>query len=343
MAVDQLPMRFLGRTGVAVSSACLGTLTFGTETGSDEAKAIVDAFRDVGGNFIDTADVYGSGAAETIVGAAVRGARDDFVIATKARFRSGIGVNERGASRLHLVRAVEASLRRLGTDRLDLLYLHAWDPFVDVEETLAALELLVASGKILYVGLSNYTGWQLATTACEASRATRPVVAQGEYSLFERGVELEVLPCASAFGMGFVAWAPLAGGALTGKYHADPPPEVARAFDDSGHSGYLKRRLASERLRRCVDELSRVAALVGGGITAADLALAWTAAQPAVTSVALGARTRDQAVRNLAALATNWPHIDDIRPPDLDWWGYPYEFVSRTTNDGPPGATTSES
>jgi aryl-alcohol dehydrogenase-like predicted oxidoreductase len=213
----------LGRSGLHVSRACLGTMTFGnTEWGTDEAESlrIVDTFLDAGHNFIDTADVYNAGVSEEIVGRAVARRRGDVVLATKGYNAMGPGRNDRGSSRAHLTRALEASLRRLGTDHIDLYQLHNWDHDTPIEESMATLDSFVRSGKVRYIGCSNFFASQLveAQWAAERINGTTLVSLQPQYSLIWRDIELDILPTATRHGMGVIVWSPLGGGMLTGKY-----------------------------------------------------------------------------------------------------------------------------
>jgi aryl-alcohol dehydrogenase-like predicted oxidoreductase len=202
----------LGRSGVVVSRLCLGTMTFGREADESASKAMVGRFLEAGGTFVDTADIYGSGVSEEITGRAIAGRRDEVVLATKVRWAMGEGRNDIGLSRRHVVAACEASLRRLGTDYIDLYQLHMWDDLTPIEETLSALTDLVRAGKVRYVGVSNFAGWQLmsAELACALHGFERLISLQPQYSLIERGLEYEIGPAAQALGIGLILWAPLA-------------------------------------------------------------------------------------------------------------------------------------
>ena len=213
----------LGKSGLKVSRACLGTMTFGNaDWGTDqpESQRIVDAFLDAGHNFIDTADVYNAGVSEEFVGRAIANKRDDVVLATKGYNHMGDGPNDRGSSRVHLTRALEASLRRLGTDYIDLYQLHNWDHGTPIEESMATLDGFVRSGKVRYLGCSNFYGSQLVEAQWAADRqGGAPLVSlQPQYSLIWRDIELDILPTATRHGMGVIVWSPLGGGMLTGKY-----------------------------------------------------------------------------------------------------------------------------
>jgi aryl-alcohol dehydrogenase-like predicted oxidoreductase len=295
----------LGRSGLKVSRACLGTMTFGnTEWGTDEAESrrIVDAFVDAGHNFIDTADVYNAGASEEIVGRAVATKRSTVVLATKGYNVMGAGPNDVGSSRAHLTRALEASLRRLGTDYLDLYQLHSWDHDTPIEESMATLDGFVRSGKVRYIGCSNFFGSQLVEAQWAADRlgATPFVSLQPQYSLIWRDIELDILPTATRHGMGVIVWSPLGGGMLTGKYTkgGDLPADgrLSRG-SDMGAQG-MRRLTLTDRNYEIVAEVDKVAAELDA--TATAVSLAWLLGRPGVTSVIIGPRTVDQLGQNLA-------------------------------------------
>jgi aryl-alcohol dehydrogenase-like predicted oxidoreductase len=237
--------RQLGRSGLKVSALSLGTMTFGgkgafAKTGSTDvegARRQIDLCLGAGINLFDTADVYSAGRSEEILGAALKGKRDKVLVASKARFRMGDGPNDAGSSRFHLVTAVEASLKRLGTDHIDLYQLHEWDGVTPLEETLEALDTLVRSGKVRYVGLSNFSGWHLMKTiaAAELEKFVRPVSQQIHYTLQAREAEYELVPISLDQGLGILVWSPLAGGLLSGKYRrGHTPPEGTRQLANWG-------------------------------------------------------------------------------------------------------------
>jgi aryl-alcohol dehydrogenase (NADP+) len=285
-------MRVLGRSGVQVSELGLGTMVLGAWGNQDHAACtrIVHAALDAGINLVDTADVYAFGESEEIVGAALEGRRDAVVLATK--FHNGMGddPNMRGNSRRWIVRACEDSLRRLRTDRIDLYQVHRPDPTTDLDETLGALSDLVHQGKILSWGTSTFPAEDLVEVQWTAERRghVKPVAEQPPYSIFARGIERDVLPTARRFGQGVLAWSPLSGGWLTGKYRRDaPPPADSRAATNPDHfDGGNARKLD------LVEELAKLAA--DAGLTLSHLALAWALEHPAVTSVLIGPRTEDQ-------------------------------------------------
>jgi aryl-alcohol dehydrogenase-like predicted oxidoreductase len=299
--------RTLGNSGCVVSALCLGTMTFGDETDEDGARAQLDRFVEVGGTFVDTADVYSAGTSEEIVGRwlAARPAdvRDQVVLTTKGRFPMGDGPNDLGLSRFHLSRALDASLRRLGVDAIDLYQVHAWDPLTPLEETWRFLDDAVAAGKIRYAGLSNYTGWQVQRVASLAEHRgwVPPVTLQPQYNLLVREVEWEIVPACEANGLGLLPWSPLGGGWLTGKYRADERPSGATRLGEDPDRGVeaYDRRSAQQRTWDVLDAVREVAA--GRGVTMAQVAIAWLVDRPQVSSVILGARTLEQLDDNLGA------------------------------------------
>ena len=296
--------RTLGSTGTIVSAQCLGTMTFGRETDEEATYAELDRFVERGGNFVDTADVYADGRSEEIIGrwlAARPGMRDRLVIATKGRFPMGDGPNDAGLTRTHLTRALDASLRRLGVDAVDLYQAHAWDPLTPLEETLGFFDDAVRAGKIRYAGVSNFVGWQLQKAALLAGDAAPIVTLQPQYNLLVRDIELEILDVCRNEGIGVLPWSPLAGGWLTGKYARDTRPAGATRLGENPDRGMeaFGPRNAEERTWRIVDAVREVAE--GRGVSMAQVALAWIADRPAVTSVILGARTVAQLDDNLGA------------------------------------------
>jgi aryl-alcohol dehydrogenase-like predicted oxidoreductase len=296
----------LGATGTVVSTLALGTMTFGTETEEAGAHAQLDRYVEAGGNLVDTADVYSAGVSERIVGhwlAARDGARDQIVLATKGRFRTGAGPNDLGLSRRHLGAALDASLRRLGVDVIDVYQLHSFDPLTPLEETLRFLDDAVRTGKIHYVGLSNFTGWQLqnAVDIAEFRGLARPVTLQPQYNLLAREIEWEIIPAAQHAGLGLLPWSPLGGGWLTGKYQREQPPTGATRLGENPDRGVeaYGRRSSIERTWDVVDAVREVADQRTASM--AQVALAWLVDRPAVTSVILGARTAEQLDDNLGA------------------------------------------
>ena len=298
--------RYLGRSGLRVSVLGLGTMTFGgvnrfALTGNTDvagATRLLSQCHDAGINLIDTADVYSSGVSEEIVGAAMAGRRSQFVLATKARFRMGDGPNDAGLSRLHLIRACEASLKRLQTDYIDLYQLHQWDGQTPLEETMEALDTLQRSGKVRYIGCSNFSAWHIMKAMGIAERAgsARFVSQQIYYSLEAREADHELLPASVDQGLGVLVWSPLAGGLLSGKYRRGvPPAEGTRHFTDWGEPPVHD----ENRLYNIIEAL--VAIGESRGVSAAVAALAWTLERPAMASLIIGVRTEAQLAQNLAA------------------------------------------
>jgi aryl-alcohol dehydrogenase-like predicted oxidoreductase len=296
--------RTLGRSGCAVSTLCLGTMTFGTETDEAGSHAQLDRFVEAGGTLVDTADVYSAGVSEEIIGRwfASRPAdvTERVVLATKGRFPTDDSPNGAGLSARHLTRALDASLRRLGLDAVDLYQVHAFDPWTPLDETLRILDGFVRAGKIRYYGLSNFTGWQL-TKAVHLARAmnvAEPVTLQPQYSLIVREIEWEIVPAALDAGLGLLPWSPLGGGWLSGKYKRDERPSGAtRLGDDPNRGMEAYDRRGTMRTWNVIDAVQRVAE--ARGVSMAEVALAWVTGRPAVTSTILGARTLEQLETNL--------------------------------------------
>jgi len=317
-----MEQRHLGRTGLRVSRLGLGTMAWGRDTDEGEAADLLKAYLDAGGNLVDTADVYGEGEAETLLGRLVEGIRDEIVIATKA---VSVPHSDRrfDASRRHLLAALDASLSRLGTDYVDVWQLHAYDDRTPIEETLAALDTAVHSGKARYVGVSNYGGWQLASAASwqRAVPGRAPIASvQMEYSLLQRGVEREVAPAAQALGVGLLPWSPLGRGVLTGKYRTGTPSDSRAASDR--FAGFVEPYLA-DAARRIVDAVAT--ASDGLGVAPLEVALAWVRDRPGVVAPIVGARTAAQLRGALAAEELTLPReirgaLDDVSAPAV---GYP--------------------
>ncbi|QMU67350.1 aldo/keto reductase [Streptacidiphilus sp. P02-A3a] len=340
--------RQLGGSGLRVSVLALGTMTFGGRgvfakvgnTDLPDATRLVDLALDAGVNLVDTADSYSGGLSEEIVGQALKGRRDRVLVATKARMPTGGGPNDAGLSRHHLVRACEASLRRLDTDHIDLYQMHAWDGLTPLEETLSALDDLVRAGKVRYVGCSNFSGWHLmkALATAERTGATRFVSQQIHYSLQAREAEYELVPAAVDQRLGVLAWSPLAGGLLTGKYRRGAEdPEGARHLNDWNEPPVRD----ADRLHDIVDVLVELAQ--ARGVPAARVALAWLLSRPAVTSLVIGARSEAQLVANLGAAdlalsEAERARLDAVSAPPLL---YPYWHQAKIAADrlGPADLT----
>lgn len=321
----------LGNGGPIVSGFGLGTMTFGSETDEAEAFRQLDSFVDHGGTFIDTADVYGAGASETIIGkwGAQRGGFSDLVLATKARF--GPPAGSHGASRRALTRCVDDSLRRLRTEAIDVYFIHGWDTHTNIAETLATLKDLMRLGKIHHIAWSNVSGWQLQKIICTAQAAgmALPVAVQLQYNLLERGVEVEVLPCCLESGISTTPWSPLGGGWLTGKYGAEARPKGATRLGEDPNRGVEAYDLRNtERTYAILDVMTAIAERVGRSLS--HVALAWLNARPGVGSILLGARTTAQLEDNLAAVDLVLASDDMAALTEASSRGlpeYPYKFL----------------
>jgi aryl-alcohol dehydrogenase-like predicted oxidoreductase len=333
--------RTLGGSGAAVSTYALGTMTFGVETDEAASHDQLDVFLDAGGTLVDTADVYGGddpGASEDIVGRwfddRPSDVTDRVVLATKARFATGPDRNDVGLSRRHLDRALEASLRRLRVETVDLYQVHAFDPLTPLEETLRFMDDVVRAGKVRYVGVSNFAGWQLQRAVDVADRQgwPVPVTHQPQYNLLAREVEWEIVPACLANGLGLLPWSPLGGGWLTGKYTRDQRPSGATRLGEDPDRGVeaYDARAASERTWAVIDALRSVAE--GRGVPMGQVALAWLHDRPAVSSVILGARTTEQLRDNLGAVglhlsAEETTRLDTASDPAPA--AYPYGATGR--------------
>ena len=325
---------YLGNTGVRISKLVLGTATFGRETDEATSKLIINHFLEEGGNFVDTADVYGGtpGLSEEIIGRALKPRRDKVVLATKVSNPMGPNPNDSGNSRLHIIQGVERSLCRLQTDHIDVYFIHSWDKNTSLEETLAALDELVRSGKVRYLGVSNFTAWQLmkALSISEKGNWYKFICLQAQYSLVARDIECEILPLCKEEGLGILAWSPLGGGFLSGKYHLrEKPPEGNRLalakeqFEDAWF------RRATEKNFRIIDLIREIAS--SRDKSCAQIALVWVRAQPGITAPIIGARTLEQLEDNLDSLGL------DLTPEELQSLdeaselekGYPYRAQSQ--------------
>jgi aryl-alcohol dehydrogenase-like predicted oxidoreductase len=332
--------RQLGHSGLRVSALTLGTMTFGgrghwTRVGATEADTAtrqVDMCLDAGVNLIDTADVYSDGLSEEVVGKTLKGRRDRVLIATKARFAMGDGPNDAGLSRHHLIRACEASLRRLGTDYIDLFQVHEWDGHTPLEETLSALDHLVNSGKVRYIGCSNYSAWHImkALGISERKNLQRFISQQIHYSLQARDAEYELVPVALDQGVGILVWSPLAGGLLSGKYRrGQDMPEGSRHLTDWNEPPVHD----EDQLYDIVDVLVEIAE--ARGVSAAQVALAWTLGRPGIATVVVGARTEEQLADNLGAADLKLEdderaRLDEVSAPRLM---YPYWHQAKSASE----------
>ncbi len=329
--------RQLGRSGLRVSTITLGTMGFG---GTGWAKAIgsldVDAARrqiamarDAGVNLIDTADVYSDGLAEEILGKALGSDRDEVLVATKVRMPMGAGPNDAGLSRHHVIRGAEASLRRLGTDWIDLYQVHEWDGQTPLEETLSALDTLVTSGKVRYVGASNYAAWQLmkALGVADQRGLARFVSQQIYYSLQSRDAETELVPLSIDQGLGILVWSPIAGGLLSGKYRrGQDGPEGSRHLTDWNEPPVHD----EDALYDLIDVLVEVGE--AHGVSAAQVTLAWLLARPGVTSLVIGARTDEQLQDNLAAAGLELTQDEHDRIEEVSRPKLPYPLWHQAAN-----------
>ena len=322
--------RYLGRTGLKVSELCLGTMTFGSAADEATGHDMLDQFAEAGGTFIDTADVYCAGRSEEILGSWLKSQdRDSLVIATKAYGDMGPGPNDGGNSRKHILTAVEASLRRLGTDHIDLYQMHVFDDGTPLEETLATLDTLVSSGKVRYIGASNYTGWQLQRSVDLARQhGLEPYSClQPLYNLLDRGVELELIPVCLNEGIGLIAWSPLRGGWLSGRYQRgmSAPPQGTRVGDGGSVSWAA---YDNDGTWQVIDALLAVAGDTGH--SPAQVALRWLLQRPGVTAPIIGARSAAQLEDNLGATGWELTHsqMDDLTAASTLPAAYPYDLLT---------------
>lgn len=331
--------RRLGRSGLFVSSLTLGTMTFGgsgpfNKVGSTDvagATRQVDMCLDAGVNLFDTADIYSSGESEEILGGAISGRRDRLLLATKARMSVGEGPNDAGLSRHHIIRQCEASLKRLGTDYIDLYQAHEWDGATPLEETLEAFDTLVRSGKVRYIGCSNYAGWQLmkALGVSERHGFQRYVSQQIHYTLEARDAEYELVPLSLDQDCGILVWSPLAGGLLSGKYRRDKDATEGRHVEGWDEPPVRD----SDKLYDTIEVLVEIAE--SHSVSAAQIALAWLLGRPGVTSIVVGARTDEQLADNLKAADLKLSEderkrLDDVSAPPLI---YPFWHQLKTASD----------
>lgn len=324
--------RKLGNSGAVVSAFTLGAMTFGAEADEATSFQLMDDYVAAGGNFIDTADVYSAGKSEEIVGRWLKARPEvarQVVVTTKGRFPMGSGPNDLGLSRRHLGQALDASLRRLGVEQVDLYQMHAFDALTPLEETLRFLDDSIRNGKIAYYGFSNFIGWQLtkASFLAKMGNLAPPVTLQPQYNLLVRDIEHEIVPAALDAQIGLLPWSPLGGGWLSGKYKRDQQPTGATRLGENpnrGSESYGPRN-AMDRTWRIIGALQDVAETLG--VSMAQVALAWLAGRPAVTSVILGARTREQLADNLSAAglkldAESAQRLTEASAPEIA--DYPY-------------------
>ncbi len=333
--------RQLGHSGLRVSTLTLGTMTFGGRGGFsavgstdvDGARRQLDLVLDAGVNLIDTADIYSGGLSEEITGEVIKGRRDSLLLSTKVRMTVGKGPNDAGLSRQHIIAGCEASLRRLGTDYVDIYHVHEWDGQTRLEETLSALDTLVTSGKVRYLAASNYAGWQLmkALAIADARGYERFAAQQIYYSLEARDAEFELVPLSVDQGLGILVWSPLAGGLLSGKYRRSGSPETGTRQVSGTWSEPPVRN--QDKLYDTIEVMVGIAD--GHGASPAQVALAWLLTRPAVTSVIIGARTDEQLQDNLGAAsltlsADELAALDKVSLPDLV---YPHWHQLNTAKD----------
>ena len=343
-----MEFRRLGFSGLKVPVLSLGTATFGGKgvfgnptafvpwgnNGAKEATRLVDICLEAGLNLFDTADIYSSGAAEEILGLAIKGHRDQVLISTKGTFRMGPGDNDVGSSRFHLTEAVEASLRRLGTDYIDLYQLHGFDAQTPVEEVLQTLDGFVRAGKIRYIGVSNFSGWHLMKSLAVSEKygLARYVAHQAYYSLVGREYEWELMPLGQDQGVGALVWSPLGWGRLTGKIRrGDPPPRTSRLPATAADGPPVE----NELLYRVVDAIDKIAKETGK--TVPQIALNWLLQRPTVATVIIGARNEEQLLQNLGAVGWNLTpaQVARLDAASATTRAYPYWHQAQFTERNP--------
>ncbi|MDC6365725.1 MULTISPECIES: aldo/keto reductase [Flavobacteriaceae] len=326
--------RQIGKSGLITSDITLGTMIFGEKSGRStpekEALHIIDQYIDQGGNHVDTADIYADGQAETIIGKALTGKRKDVVLATKVRHRTGVNPNAEGLSRHNIIEGVESSLRRLRTDYIDLLYIHCFDPITPFEETILALEDMIRSGKVRYIGVSNFKAWQLMKILhlSDVLKANSFIAAQYQYSLVRRDIDHEFMDIFKYEGLGLLPWGPLGGGFLTGKYDKSKPT-VGRISNSDATSEEAWERRNLDKNWLIVDELKQLAKVYGA--TPSQIAIAWLLAKEAVSSVVIGPRTLNQLKDNMGAThiklaANDFKALNNLSALEEM---YPYRFIEQ--------------
>ncbi len=331
--------RFMGKTGLKVSELCLGAMTFDRETSVEESHRILDRFVEAGGSFIDTANVYSRGKSETVVGQWLKNQhRSDLVIATKVRFPMGEQPNDMGLSRKHILDSVEASLRRLQTDYIDLYQVHCWDNRTPLEETLSTLNRLVESGKVRYLGVSNYNGWQM-QKAIDLSRQMgwEPFSClQPQYNLLCRTTEWEMIPVCQNEGLGVIPWSPLRGGWLSGKFHRGmTAPLAGTRIEEAEQKGWGESwsNYNNDHTWQVIDALLSVAEETGK--SAAQVAICWLLQRPGVTAPIIGVRTMQQLEDDLGAVGWSLTEaqMDCLNEASDLPLPYPYEMIDRSLRD----------
>lgn len=326
----EMKYRKLGKSGVLVSELCLGTMTFGKATSKEESLKIIDRFIEDGGNFIDTADVYVGGVSEEIVGEAIKSRRDDIVLATKVRMRVGEKPNDFGYSRKRVMAGVEGSLKRLDTDYIDLYQLHVWDHLTPIEETLRTLDDLITSGKVRYIGCSNFLAWQIMKSLSISERQgyAKFITVQPQYSLINREMDREVMSLCQEEGIGVLPWAPLGGGFLTGKYEGLEKPTSGR-LADAAPGEYSWDNKGLERNFIILNSIKEIAAQIGK--TPAQVSLNWLLMKEGITSPIFGARTLEQYTENIGAIGWNLSkeHFDELEQISALPSEYPNRFIEK--------------
>lgn len=319
----------LGKSGLLVSELCLGTMTFGNEVNEGDSIEMIHRFLDRGGNFLDTADVYVKGESERIVGKAIKDRRSEVVLATKVRMRVGEGPNDFGYSRQRIIEGVEQSLRRLGTDYIDLYQLHVWDNITPIEEAVRALDDLVRSGKVRYIGCSNFLAWQMmkALSYSDFHHLARFISIQPQYSLINREMDREMLPLCKEETVGVIPWAPLGGGFLTGKYQKGETPTSGRLSRGVGESSWEKRAL--EKNFTILEAVCDLAAEIDK--TPAQIALNWLLQKEEITSPIFGATSHEQFEENIGSIgwqltSEQWQKLDDVSKLPSE---YPQRFLEK--------------
>lgn len=304
-------------SSVTVSRLCLGTMMFGKQTSEEESMKIMDYAFDQGINFIDTADLYNVGESEKIVGKWLKGKRDKIILTTKARGPMGDDPNDQGLSRRHIMSAVDASLKRLGTDYLDFYYMHAPDYGTSLEESLDTMSGLVRSGKVRYVGISNYPAWQISDilAICDKRNLVAPVVTQNVYNLITRGIETELIPCVKAHNMGMVIYNPIAGGLLTGKHKPGKPAEGTRF---ANAKAYFNRYWSDENFE-AVEKLTKIA--TDHGMSILELSMKWCMQQDSVVSILTGVSRLEQLEQNIASVEGEPLDAETLAQCDEVWAG----------------------
>jgi aryl-alcohol dehydrogenase-like predicted oxidoreductase len=323
-----MQIKILGRSGLAVSELCLGTMTFGNTTNESDSIQMIHQFMEQGGNFLDTANVYVSGRSEEIVGEAIKDIRSQVVLATKVRMNTADHPNGAGVSRKHIIHSVEESLRRLQTDYIDLYQVHVWDHLTPIEETLRALDDLVTSGKVRYIGCSNFFAWQLMKSlACsDANRYVRFISIQPQYSLVSREMDREMMSLCLEENVGVIPWAPLGGGFLTGRYNKEVPTS-GRLTAKVGESSWALR--GTDRNFAILDAVQAAAQELGK--TPAQIALAWLLQRKGITSPIFGASTLEQFADNMGAVGWAmpnelWNRLDEASKLPSE---YPNRFIDK--------------